>query len=82
MPLPPGGAPVRESVGSGASKRDVACHSQSDRTKRSLRPEAGPRGTKFASEPAMSLARSVAEVLDQHVTLELECIDRMYLNVY
>jgi hypothetical protein len=24
----------------------------------------------------------VAEVLDQHVTLEVECIDRMYLNVY
>src|SRR5215204_445171 len=33
-------------------------------------------------EPAMTIARSVAEVLDQHVTLELECIDRMYLNLY
>ncbi len=30
----------------------------------------------------MSLARSVAEVLKQHVTLEVEGIDRMYLNVY
>jgi hypothetical protein len=30
----------------------------------------------------MSLARSVAEVLKQHVTLEIEGIDRMYLNVY
>jgi hypothetical protein len=30
----------------------------------------------------MSLLRTVAEVIDKHVTLELECIDRMYLNVY
>jgi hypothetical protein len=30
----------------------------------------------------MSLPRSVAEVLKQHVTLEVESIDRMYLNVY
>lgn len=33
-------------------------------------------------EPTMSVARSVAEVLEKHVTLELECIDRMYLNLY
>ena len=30
----------------------------------------------------MSLPRSVADVLRQHVTLEVEGIDRMYLNVY
>jgi len=30
----------------------------------------------------MKIAQTVAEVLDQHVTLEVECIDRMYLNVY
>jgi hypothetical protein len=30
----------------------------------------------------MTVARSVASVLDEHVKLELECIDRMYLNVY
>ena len=30
----------------------------------------------------MSIARSVAEVLREHVTLEVEGIDRMYLNVY
>jgi hypothetical protein len=30
----------------------------------------------------MTIARSVAEVLDEHVTLELECIDRMYCNLY
>ena len=30
----------------------------------------------------MSVARSVAEVLSGHVTLEVEAIDRMYLNVY
>jgi hypothetical protein len=33
-------------------------------------------------EPKMSVARSVAEVLSEHVTLEVEGIDRMYLNVY
>jgi len=30
----------------------------------------------------MSIARSVAEILSEHVSLELEGIDRMYLNVY
>jgi hypothetical protein len=30
----------------------------------------------------MTLPRSVADVLDRHVTFELESIDRMYLNVY
>ena len=30
----------------------------------------------------MSVPRSVAEVLDEHITLEVEGIDRMYLNVY
>jgi hypothetical protein len=30
----------------------------------------------------MSLPRSVAEILAEHVTLEVESIDRMYLNVY
>jgi hypothetical protein len=30
----------------------------------------------------MSLPRSVADVLDEHVTFELECIDRLYLNLY
>ena len=30
----------------------------------------------------MSVPRTVADVLDDHVTLEVECIDRMYLNLY
>ena len=30
----------------------------------------------------MSLPQSVAEILKEHVTLEVEGIDRMYLNVY
>ena len=30
----------------------------------------------------MTVPRTVAEVLDEHVTLEVECIDRMYLNLY
>ena len=28
------------------------------------------------------MSMNVAQILQQHVTLELECIDRMYLNVY
>jgi hypothetical protein len=30
----------------------------------------------------MKIAQTVAEILDSHVTLEVECIDRMYLNLY
>jgi hypothetical protein len=30
----------------------------------------------------MTVARTVADVLDDHVTFEVECIDRMYLNVW
>jgi hypothetical protein len=30
----------------------------------------------------MTVARSVADVLDTHVRFEVECIDRMYLNVW
>ena len=30
----------------------------------------------------MSIPRTVTEVLKEHVTLEVEGIDRMYLNVY
>jgi hypothetical protein len=30
----------------------------------------------------MTLARSVSELLDDHVTLEIECIDRLYLGLY
>jgi hypothetical protein len=30
----------------------------------------------------MTIARSVADVLRNHVVLEYEAIDRMYLNVY
>lgn len=30
----------------------------------------------------MKIAQSVAEVLKDHVSLEVEGIDRMYLNVY
>ena len=30
----------------------------------------------------MTLARTVSDVLSEHVTFEVECIDRMYLNVY
>src|ERR1700687_1274021 len=45
------------------------------------RSSVGPR-TRGRPEPAMSVARSVADVLRDHVVLELEAIDRMYLNVY
>jgi hypothetical protein len=30
----------------------------------------------------MTVARTVADVLAEHVTFEVECIDRLYLNVY
>ena len=30
----------------------------------------------------MSVSQSVATILRGHVTLEVECLDRLYLNVY
>jgi len=39
----------------------------------------GRKGTPSA-EPKTKLPQSAAEVLTKHVTLEVECIDRMYLN--
>ena len=33
-------------------------------------------------ESIMTVARIVADVLTEHVVFEVECIDRMYLNVY
>jgi hypothetical protein len=33
-------------------------------------------------EPNVNLPHSVAEILTEHVTFQLESIDRMYLNVY
>jgi hypothetical protein len=33
-------------------------------------------------EPMLTVARTVADVLAEHVSFEVECIDRMYLNVY
>ena len=30
----------------------------------------------------MTVARTVPDVLSEHVRFEVECIDRMYLNVY
>jgi hypothetical protein len=40
------------------------------------------RRTGVIPEPKMSIPRTVAEILREHVTLEVEGIDRMYLNVY
>lgn len=39
----------------------------------------GRKGTP-QTEPKTKLPQSVAEVLEKHVVLEVECIDRMYLN--
>ena len=30
----------------------------------------------------MTVARSVADVLSEHVVVQVDCIDRMYCNVY
>src|SRR5580658_6413102 len=42
----------------------------------------GPQGPSHTNGANRSVAQSVAEILKQHVTLEVEGIDRMYLNVY
>ena len=33
-------------------------------------------------EPVTTVPRTVAEALDEHLTLEVECIDRMHVNLY
>ena len=49
-----------------------------DRTRRlSVASTGGP-----PTEPNVNLPHSVAEILTDHVTFQLESIDRMYLNVY
>src|SRR5262245_961834 len=41
----------------------------------------GPEGPE-STGAEMSVSRSVSKILSEHVTLELEGIDRMYLNLY
>jgi hypothetical protein len=41
----------------------------------------GPRAP-VRPEPVVTVPRSVADVLAEHVVFEVECIDRMYLNAY
>ena len=45
-----------------------------------VRRSPGCKGTPQA-EPISKLPQTVAEVLGKHITLEVESIDRMYLNV-
>src|SRR5215831_15962867 len=40
------------------------------------------RGRVVRPEPVMTLSRSAADVLADHVLFEIEAIDRMYLNLY
>src|SRR5579863_7658170 len=42
----------------------------------------GPCGPCRGPEPVMTLPRTMADVLSDHVLFEVESIDRMYLNVY
>src|ERR1700716_4271130 len=49
---------------------------------RSRRWPLGKRVPPGRPELEMTVARSVGDVLDDHVTLEVECVDRMYLNLY
>src|SRR5260370_199651 len=67
-------------------KRDSVCQCQRDRIIiRPLRPHSGRAASKRPSdqqtESAMKLPQTVADVLKNHVVFELECIDRMYLNL-
>jgi hypothetical protein len=39
-------------------------------------------GTPVKPEPTMSVSQSVATILRDHVTLEVESLDRLYLNLY
>ena len=41
-----------------------------------------PVGNPSTGLRAVNVARTAADVLGEHTTLELECVDRMYLNAY
>ena len=41
-----------------------------------------PAGRPYKPEPIMTVARSVGDVLSEHMLFEVESIDRMYLNVW
>jgi hypothetical protein len=43
--------------------------------------QVGPK-TRWRPEPKVSVPQTAADVLRDHVTLECEAIDRLYLNVY
>jgi hypothetical protein len=42
----------------------------------------GRQGHAINRSHQMTVPRTAADVLDDHVTFELECIDRLYLNLY
>src|SRR5258705_3950101 len=42
----------------------------------------GLTGRPSDRSPVMTVARSVGDVLTEHVVFEVDCIDRMYCNVY
>jgi len=42
----------------------------------------GRQGRAINRSHQMTVPRTAADVLDDHVTFELECIDRLYLNLY
>jgi hypothetical protein len=50
------------------------------RSKRKVAPVGGCRPDDRS--PTVNLPRSVGDVLAEHVTLEVECVDRAYLNLY
>jgi hypothetical protein len=49
-----------------------------------LEAEGGPSGGCRPDDrsPIVNLPRSVGDVLAEHVSLEVECVDRAYLNLY
>ena len=63
--------------GSGWARKPTSRFPSCGRTRLAVGSE-GPGST----GAEMSVSRSVAEILSEHVTLEIESIDRMYLNVY
>jgi hypothetical protein len=64
-------------VGTSRGNGAIESHRHWCRRAAGWRPKTPPR-----LEPAMKRPRSVAQILDDHVTLEVEGIDRMYLNIY
>ena len=65
----------------GSGRWDETLVNSVDRVYEPLEAVGRPAGRPVRTEPMMTVARSVADVVSDHAIFDVESIDRMYLNV-